>query len=424
MIITKSKLADMLAFAIAILWFVYVQVVGNLYLSELMLIVVFIFMFKRYGYLLLEPLPKHILLFGSLWLLSQVVTDLVRMTPLESLLKGWASIGFFLIDFAALYMLLYKNTRRLKLFIIGFALGGLLRPLFYNEYGFDVELWKFGYGLPTTILVIFAISWAVKKKVLIPLLGYLFLLMLGGVSFYLNARALGGTILLTVLLLWLSKSRLFKQLFLIRLNPAKKTGLILVAMLAISLVLVSYQWIGEAELLPENAQYKYELNKTSSFGLFGIIFAGRNEILASIPAVIDSPIIGHGSWAEDARYRAYLYEAHNILGTNRDEEQLKRFIESKDSIPAHSHLMQSWVWAGVLGGIFWLYLLKLTARAAISSIKYPSPLTMLILFVCIKAIWDLLFSPFSSFMRILWAWELVLILTAISAGGKLERRPE
>ena len=108
--ITKSKFLDTLAFAIAILWFVYIRVVGNLYISELLLFVVFVVMFKRHGNLLFEPLPKRVLLFGLLWLFSQIVTDLVRLTEFTSLIKGWASIVFFLVGFAALYMLLSDNS--------------------------------------------------------------------------------------------------------------------------------------------------------------------------------------------------------------------------------------------------------------------------------------------------------------------------
>jgi len=235
---------------------------------------------------------------------------------------------------------------------------------------------------------------------------------------------LGGTLILAVLLIHISKSHLFRQLFLIRLNPAKKTGLIISVVGIIFIILVSYQWVGESKLLPENAQYKYELNKTSSFGVFGMILAGRNEMLASIPAVIDSPIIGHGSWAEDPKYRAYLYEINNILGMDRDEEQLKRAIEEKDSIPAHSHLMQSWVWAGFLGALFWMFILKLIGEVAVTTLKHHSYLSMFTLFICTKAAWDLLFSPFSSVMRFQWEWELILMIMILMQSGRLNGRDE
>ena len=418
--ITKSNFLDTLAFTIAILWFVYIRVVGNLYLSELLLILVFILMFKSHGRKLSEPLPKQILLFGFLWLLSQVATDLIRLTPVESLMKGWASIIFFLIAFASMYMLFSDNVRRLKIFIIGYALAGILRCYISPpSYGFDVEPWKFGFGLPVTILTIFLIIWAIQKKIIIPVMGELSLLLLGGASIYMNARSLGGVIVMTALFLFMSRTGIFQNFFRRRLSIPK---LIIFSTFGVLMILLSYQWAGESDILPESAQFKFELNKSSSFGVFGIILAGRNELLGSIPAVIDSPIIGHGSWAEDPKYRQYLYMVVSSLGVERDEEQLRRGIESRDSIPAHSHLMQSWVWAGLLGAVFWMFILKLIAKAAIDSIKFHNPLNMLILFVCIKAVWDLLFSPFSSEMRLLWAWELVLIVMAIANIDKTVER--
>jgi hypothetical protein len=416
--VSRANFADFLAFSISIMWFVYIKVIGNLYISELLLISVFLLMFSRHGRTLLEPLPKRILLFGCLWLLSQVATDLILLTPVESLLKGWASIAFFLIEFAGLYMLLYGNIRRVKIFIVGFSAGGLLRCLFDPGYGYDVEPWKFGLGLPITLLLILIVVWCMEKKVLQPLWSEVTLLMLGTLSIYLNGRSLGGAIIITVLLFHFSRGYIFQKMFLMRMNPVKKIGLLSVGIAMLFTILTTYQWAGELRVLPDNAQNKYELTKTTSLGVFGVILAGRSELLSSIPAVIDSPIIGHGSWAEDPKYRAYLYEINNILGVERSIAQLEQSIESNDRIPAHSHLMQSWVWAGLLGAVFWIVVLKIIIDAVIISLQITRPLSMLIIFVCIKATWDLLFSPFSSEMRLLWAWELVLIIMAFDVAKK------
>jgi hypothetical protein len=417
--ITKLNVLDTLAIAIALLWFVYVRVVGNLYISELLLFVIFMVIFKRNGHLLFEPLPKRILFFGFLWLFSQILTDLVRLTAFESMLKGWGSIVFFLVGFSALYMLISGNSRRLKLFIIAFALGGLLQCLIEPGYGFEEEPWKFGYGFSVLLLVIFVVVWGIEKRILIPWLGEVILLMMGGLSIYLNGRALGGAMILAVLLFRFSKVRLFQQMFLVRSNLIKKIGLFFAVTGAVFLVLVSYQWAGESQILPEKAQYKYEFNKSSSLGPLGLILGGRSEMIASIPAVIDSPIIGHGSWAEGPKYRAYMYEIEAIFGVDKkSEDRLKGFVESKDSIPAHSHLMQSWVWAGLLGAIFWVVVLKIIVDSAIVSMRLPRAWSILILFVSVKAVWDILFSPFSSEMRLLWDWELILLLTVLTKQKK------
>jgi len=104
--ITKSSFANGLVFFIGLFWFVHIRVVGDLFFSELALIFIFFFMFKHHGYKLYEPMAKRVLFFGLLWLMGQVLTDIIQMTSVSSLAKGWASIIFFLFDFSAMYMLI------------------------------------------------------------------------------------------------------------------------------------------------------------------------------------------------------------------------------------------------------------------------------------------------------------------------------
>ena len=411
-------------FCLGLFWFVSVRVIGDLFASEVILLTALPFLLVKHGKELRNPLVKRVMLFGHLWLVSQMVTDLVRGTEIVSLAKGWLSIIFFLGGFCAMYLLVRGNEKRLNALIVGFAFGSILKGFVDPGYGFDVEPWKFGFGFPTMILAIIVVSRGDSKKVISDQIGLVLLLLLGGLSIYLNARSLGGVLILTTLLIGLSKSRLVRQVLLERLNPARKTGLITLVTGMILSVLVTYQWVGEEKLLPENAQFKYEMVKSSSLGVFGIILAGRSELLASVPAVIDSPIIGHGSWAEDRKYRAYLYKINAVLGLDRDEDQLRRMVEENDRIPAHSHLMQSWVWAGFLGALFWLLILKLIGHVAVISLRYRSHLSMLALFICIKAAWDLLFSPFSSFMRFQWDWELILMLMILEENSRPIRRNE
>jgi hypothetical protein len=282
--ITKTNFLNIVAFFIAVMWFVYVKVVANIYVSELLLILLFIFMFKKYGYMLYKPMPKKVIVFGVLWLVGQVMTDLIRMTPIEDLAKGWASIIFFLIDFSALYMLLYGNIKRLKLFIVGFAIGGILRCFIDPGYGFNVEPWKFGFAFPTMILSIMAVSWSIDKKIIFPLIGEIFLVILGLLNIYLNARSMGGTMILTALLLFISRKSLLKSIFLEHLNFHKKIATSIGAVILAFTILSVYQWVGESGVLPEKAQLKYDLNKSAlegEYGVFGMVIAGRLEIIAS-----------------------------------------------------------------------------------------------------------------------------------------------
>lgn len=408
--LTKSTLANWVAFAIAVLWFVNFRLVGQVYVSELALILVFLFMFQQHGRKLLAPIPKRILLFGLLWFFSQVVTDFVRATPIESLLKGWAAILFFLVDFSALYMLLGSNERRLKVFVWGVAFGGIIQPFISPSEYFEVDPWKFGFGMPVILASILIVTWASKKRLYVPIAGEFILLLLGLVSFYLNARSLGASVILTAMLLFIGRRRLFSGILHKRLNFFSVIAISAVSLTMLLATFVTYKWVGESGFLPENAQVKFESSQSSFFGPLGTILSGRIEIFASIHAVVDSPIIGHGSWAEDPKYRYFLYDVTELPGVERSEESLKQFIESADLIPAHSHLMQAWVWSGLLGAVFWVVILSIILKSLLNSIRNPGVLSMITVFICIKMGWDLLFSPFGSWLRFTWGWELVLII--------------
>jgi hypothetical protein len=419
--LTKNGVGNGLAFFIALFWFVHIRVVGDLFISELMIGLVGLFMIKKHGYKLYEPLPKKILFFGLLWLGSQVLTDLVRMSPVESLVKGWANIIFFLVDFSVLYMLIYKNQKRLILFITAFAIGGILRCFVEPGWGYEDEPWKFGFAFPTILLTIMLLSWLSHKRLITASMMQGLLLLLGMLSIYLNARSLGASLVLASFMLFISRQTLFYSIFLRRWSPGRMVGVFVTVVGFISIIAIAYQWTGDNKLLPEASQYKYELTKSVPYGVFGTLLIGRNEFLTSIPAVIDSPVIGHGSWPVDPKYSNYLYQINSVLKAGYNSDFLREIVESSYLIPTHSHLMQSWVWAGFLGALFWLVVLSIMGKSFILSIRFQHTLTPLLVFLSLMEVWDLLFSPFSSIMRIQWAWELVLTIMAFEMSRRMQR---
>jgi hypothetical protein len=115
--------------------------------------------FSQKSGLLRNPLVKSIILFGAIWLAAQIMTDLVRSTPRVDMLRGWVSISFFLMEFMGLYMLVSGSTKRLKIFLLGYAFGGLLQPVVLpNSYSIALP-WKFGYAFPITLSLLLLITY-------------------------------------------------------------------------------------------------------------------------------------------------------------------------------------------------------------------------------------------------------------------------
>ena len=147
-------LIDVLVFVIPCLLFLEVTVVGRLFASELMLLALLPFVLIARGRVLWAPLPRTILVLGVAWLLSQVVTDIIRDTPFHDYVRGWAKIGFTLVNFAVLYMLLHDSARRLVIFAVGLAVGGILDYYISPETLAVSDPWKFALGGSFTLLLI------------------------------------------------------------------------------------------------------------------------------------------------------------------------------------------------------------------------------------------------------------------------------
>lgn len=414
------------AFIVSFFFFVHINVGAELYISELLFAAYLVYSIKRFK-LFFEPFPRKVIMLGVLWLLSQITTDIIRNTPIEDLLRGWMAIVSFLIDFCAAYVMVRTRPYNLHIFMLAGALGAIFSVLVLSSEYSELEPWKFGYGIPVTMLFLLYMTKGNRYK---SKMNFLLLGLLGMLSVYLNARSLGGMTILTAIILYFGEKFTFKR----KVDSTKKRNSIQSIWIAASLILAVvsifsvYQWAAESGYLPEKVTEKYQMAKTDNIGgIIGIILGGRSEILISSQAVIDSPIIGHGSWASDAKYTSMLVFANEILGQNIDERTMKYRIEYTDRIPTHSVIMQAWVWAGLMGAVFWLFILKYTLRCTLASIAISYPLKPLVIFVGISSVWNLLFSPFGGDERIRWVMALMVLFvgglsTSFQAGGNVDTR--
>lgn len=395
------------SFLVSFLSFAHINVGGELYISELLLAAYLIFSTSKIRRLA-DPFPKWFLSLGALWLLSQILSDVVNDTPSANYLRGWAAIIFFLVDFAAIYLMAGRSIKRARLLLFGWALGKIFQFVFAPTEYATHEPWKWALATPLTLLLLMYLD---IKKINASLI-LLATMFLGMLHIYLNARSLGGRTLITGFFIYVSQLQWFHATLLKRLNIRKFVLLTAGGVGIASVILVAYQWSAESGYLPKNVTEKYEMTKSTNLGLLGLILGGRVEILASSEAVLNSPILGHGSWAEDRKYALLLLKINEILGTNRDEALIEQGVDQSNLIPTHSYLMQAWVWAGLLGAIFWFAVLRFIFQAILPILQYRSTMQAIAVFFCISVIWDILFSPFGSGVRVILAIKLLVIWMA------------
>lgn len=397
-------LGDLVTFSIPLLQFVEIPLGGRLLGPEIGLLVLLPFLVLMRGQLLLRRLPRTYLFLATLWLVSQVFTDLLRATPIEDLARGWAKIAFALIAFSALYLLLNRHRRRILLFAAGFAAGGIL-TYFLNPHPYAGDhWWKFGLGLPLSlILVLLSIAFNVRG---LRVFGLALLISGALVNFYLDFRSLGAILGLTASYQLLQSLVARPRNLVVNMGSRHLLALGVIIVAVSLMILKGYAYAAQEGFLGETAQQRYELQ---SQGDYGLLLGGRSEILVSSRAVLDSPLLGHGSWAKDCYYASLLTKLKSQLG----------YIVSPEDdpclIPAHSHILGAWVEAGVMGAVFWLWVFTLPVWVLLYLYRTNERLVPIVAFFAFLLLWDLIFSPYGSEARYRTPYEVVLMMAFLPA---------
>jgi O-antigen ligase len=176
-----------------------------------------------------------------------------------------------------------------------------------------------------------------------------------------------------------------------------------IVLLAGGVVAKTMTTLASSGALGVQAQQKNQLQSSAGWG---ILLGGRPEILVSSRAIFDSPILGHGSWAKDMKYTRMLAELENEFGIKASDTLGAKF---NYLIPAHSHLTGAWVNAGVLGGIFWIYILISAMKAISVAVRSQLPMKPVYVPLFILFIWDIMFSPIGASRRFVDCYLIVLI---------------
>ena len=399
--------ADGVAFAVGLASCYTIRLVGEIPASEpilfLFIPILLIFRMDR----IIERRLRLVFVFLGLWLLCQILTDIYRSTAMVDWLRGDANIVFFGLDILGLAALLRQNERRQVIFLLGYAIGILLGARFFPSLLAQGDPWKFGYSGGVMLLVVLGSGFFFKRRQY-AIVGLLFAGMCG-LNILFDYRSPVLTFMITaVLILPVVPEQIGRIRLLPRAGTAKRAATL--AGLAIGVGFLAgfiMTSLAAAGVLGPDAQSK---NENQSSVKWGILIGGRPEILVSSVAVMDSPILGHGSWASDTKYVDLLitYEVDYGMERPLNEESYQGLI------PAHSHLMGAWVNSGILGAVFWVYVLILDIKAISRAANLRTLLTPTYIWLLVSFAWAILFSPLGSTNRLPEAFNVVVICDLLS----------
>lgn len=386
------------------------QGVGTLYLHDLIAPAILAILVVQQGVKRLKPVFPALAL-AFVWLVGAVITDIHLETPYEDFIRGWSRIILFAINIAMIWILSRGNIKYLSMYLFSVAVTMALRIYLIPD---DVSLsdpWKFGVGGG----IIFSIS-AIgtifigrypKLKFILPLL----ILFVSLLSLWQNSRSLFAIGALaaaySTLSLWIAARPALAD----RVTPTVFAGFVGTGILAAQAISAMYSLAARSGSLGAAAMRKYY---QQAAGDVSLLVGGRPESLVSIQAILDSPVLGHGSWAKDSYYTRLLFVRMKELGVEAGsfESYVGRF---GFLIPTHSHLLGAWVEAGILGAPIWIYGLILAVRVLYRTLRWHGPTSALLAVVAFFCIWDILFSPFGADARIVKAVQICILLSALKS---------
>jgi hypothetical protein len=339
-----------------------------------------------------------------IYLASLMLSDIWNQSSFDQYSRGWSRIISFLSNLISLYILANNHRIRILLMAVGFAIGRIW--LSFDVFDGYVIPWKLGLAKPTTLMLIVLCATLPFLRSPRNLVSPLLIIALGLINIISDFRSLGGVLILTGTLLTVSALLGPQNL---RARPRQFRSMLTIIVIlggAAALAKSFYSYSAHNEWLSERAHNKFEAQAQRS--QLPLLIAGRNELLVSLEAIFDAPILGHGSWPENPYYAdrlailRYQYNLYDRIGPAEN-----------DLIPTHSHILGSWVEAGIAGAGFWALILSFAGRALSLSLRGHSQMRPLYIYSAILLIWDILFSPFAGFRRLESAFLIVVLLRSL-----------
>lgn len=372
-----------------------VQVIGRLYLGELLL-----------GGLALgtgllwATLPAGrprrwlawLLAGFATYLLTLVATDLYRGTEARNYLRGWFRALLYAGDVLGLVVLGFQRRERLLWWTVGFAVSSLL--VLVPAGALTLANWKFGAAVPVTLLALASIDGREGGG------GYPTVVLLVLAHLLLDYRSLAAFCLLVGLGLALARRR--------QRHGGPLLGLRALVLAGVAAGAFGALYVSNAGLLSSGealADRRVSSNIERAAGF-----------IIGYDVISRSPLIGYGSWPRDDQVFSEWATLQEELGSALTAADLTESSLEKGEdglIKTHSQILQAWVEAGLPGALFFAAQLAGLLWLGWRTLHVPQDwrLLPLCLFWVAWTGWAIIFSPFSGIVRLFNGISLAMALS-------------
>jgi hypothetical protein len=385
---TLEKKKNYLVFFIGIIGGVKFRFIGTFYASEIFIFIsLFTISWSSFNH---NKYARTLFKLAILWLIGAIVTDAYVNNNIIDSLKGQFNIIFFFLLFPYIYWLLFDKPSRLIYYLLACAIASV--PNYYllgasgeEDFGLMGEdIWLYYSFVPVAVGII---AWLYFKSKIKTKIASLSMFCFGLFMLFHNSRNVLLTMAMAAVVLFnidnLSCSNFSHKLYKYRTSIVRICVFLFLGILLVDNV---YGTLAENGILGEYAYNKYMHQKYETGGLH----SSRLETFMGMELIMKSPIIGYGSFARDKGDGFHMQFA-----TEHNTEYVPWPLPTERFLPGHSHLVGYWMNHGILGGVFWLYVLWLMWRFFQSgAILYEKRMIAGILMVFTANVWDIFFSPF------------------------------
>ena len=327
-------------------------------------------------------ISKKLLVYLSLWIIGLVLSSLYNNTPTDQLIKQIGKIASLFLYFPIAMWCLIGKPSRILLFVTGLGISGILQFFIFPVADFETEVKTSGYANAVETVAAWFISPIIAATCSVLFYkGYRYLTIIlaclyGIWAIFNNSRySLIAYLSLALILFYLGDP--LQQMTQKAINRYKRKGMniLLIAIAGVYFASSVYSYMAENNILNERSTQKYYQQKNeNALGLA----TGRADFFLAAYGITKNPIIGYGATPKDKN------------GINRDFFKL---IHAKN-LPTHSHILGAWVTAGILGMLFWIYILKIIIMYLKKVYFYNTRMWCFSTIYILLFSWDIFFSPY------------------------------
>lgn len=387
---------------------VYVHLIGQLYVSEIVLAVLLPACFLRWKrkQSALAGSSARICVLMGLWLVGLLLSYLANPGDSTNLLQYSAAAVFTAIDCVVMLRVI-KSPREVRPLLFGIGVGQLASVFFQPSIWVADNAWKFGGGVGLTLIGLSLSRRNIKA--------YAVLLVMALASVASDSRSLALVSIITLLLSVLgARMRAGSKIWV--LGAWAVLGTVGAGVVIHSL----YGYVVHTGALGEGVVAKYEAQGGNSAAL--ALLGGRDEIFFSLRAAFERPVLG---WGPNPALPNNIFSAglHQLFSLGIPPAAYKATLPDQ-AMPVHSYLMGGWIYGGLLGLISWLATLAIVVRGTLrTAMDVAGSARIATIFLGVLTSWNILYSPFGGTERFqLAALLVVLTISAHRQVGGVEPR--